>query len=597
MVEIRFFGGVDEIGGNKVQINSKDTFFLLDFGRRMGLAQNFYSEFLQVRSKNAFRDLIRLDILPRIDGIYAKHFIDTRVLLSDPTNVKKIPFAEAPDYWYMDDIEPYKSIKPRIDGVFISHAHFDHIQDVSFLDPSIPIFATEETRILAKAVCDVSQLGVDDQFIVCKRKQSIEPKGVSFRTLFSGELDYKDESAKTEIEDTKTGYKFTQEYTPVTRNFITNATGKVGSISYQLIPVDHSVPGACSILLTFEDGKRVLYTGDLRFHGSSGPTIDEYVAQVGESVDALIIEGTRIDSEKIMKENEIKEQIKNDIEKAPNLVLINFNWKDLSRFNVIHEVVKELGKTMVISPKLAYLLYEMYLNDPGKYEDPRKIEGIQVYMKREGSLLYSKSDYDKWKMGFIHHHGRNTAKSDWNMCRIAEILKVGGDKNNEKNPLKDLENPICNYQEVYNLATHHLFHGIKSYEIRENPQNYVVMFSYWDSNELFDLIPVNHPTPSATYICASTEPFNDEMQIDEGKFMKWLDHFDVEYESEVKKGKTVFARRHVSGHASQLELKELIEKLKPKKIFPIHTENTSKFAELFDDYEVHIPIYEEVFLI
>ena len=83
---------------------------------------------------------------------------------------------------------------------------------------------------------------------------------MSYKTLLPGELDYKDESAKTELDDEKTGYKFTQEYTPVTRDFITDATGKIGSISYKLIPVDHSVPGACSILLTFEDGKRVLYT-------------------------------------------------------------------------------------------------------------------------------------------------------------------------------------------------------------------------------------------------------------------------------------------------------------------------------------------------
>lgn len=594
MTEIRFFGGINEIGGNKVQIKSNGTSVILDFGRRMGLAQNFYSEFLQVRSKNAFRDLIRLDILPKIDGIYAEHFLDTRVLMDDPSYVEKIPFTEATDYWFMDDIEPYDSTNPQIDGVFISHAHFDHIQDVSFLDPSIPIFATEETKILAKAVCDVSQLGVDDQFIVCKRKQRIEPKGVSYKTLLPGELDYRDEAAKTEIDDEKTGYKFTQEYTPITRDFITDATGKIGSISYKLIPVDHSVPGACSILLTFKDGKRVLYTGDLRFHGSSGPTIDEYVAQVRESVDALIIEGTRIDSEKIMKETEIKDQIKENIEKAQNLVLINFNWKDLSRFKVIHEVTKELGKTMVISPKLAYLLYEMHVNDPDKYEDPRKIEGVKVYLKREGSLLYSKADYDKWKMGFIHHHGRNSAMSDWNMCRIAEVLEVGGDKDNKNNPLRGLDEPLCDYQEVYNLATHHLYHGIKAYEIRENPQNYVLMFTYWDSNELFDLIPADHPIPSATYISASTEPFNDEMQIDEGKFMKWLDHFDVKYESEVKKETTVFVRRHVSGHASQVELKELIEKLKPKKIFPIHTEKASKFEELFDDYEVHTPNYAEV---
>ncbi len=45
------------------------------------------------------------------------------------------------------------------------------------------------------------------------------------------------------------------------------------------------------------------------------------------------------------------------------------------------------------------------------------------------------------------------------------------------------------YEEVYELATHHVTHGIKAYEIRETPERYVLIFSYWAINELFDLIP------------------------------------------------------------------------------------------------------------
>ena len=593
MTKIKMYGGINEIGGNKFLVESEGTRVLLDFGRRMERANEFFSEFLQFRSKNAFRDLVRLGVLPRINGVYTPYFIDTRVLLGDPSYIKKIPFDKAQDYWYNNDIKPYDSSNPEINGVFISHAHFDHIQDVSFLDPSIPIYAMSETKILAKAICDVSKQDVDDQFFVCKRKQSIESKGEDYRTLFPGELYYKDESGSVIIPDPKTGYKFTQEYSPVTRNFIPDISGKIGKISYKLIPVDHSVPGACSVLLTFNDGKTLLYTGDLRFHGSLGPSIEEYVAEVGGKIDTLLIEGTRIDSEKILKETEIKEQIKEDIIKAVGLVLVDFNWKDVSRFRVIYEVSKELDKTFVISPKLAYLLYEMHINHSDKYENPRKIENLKVYLKREDSLLYSKVDYDKWKMGYIHHHGKNSNMSDMNICRIAEVLDVGGKKDNEKNPLSKLDEPMCDYQEVYNLATEHLENGIRAYDIRQNSDNYVLMFSYWDSNELFDLIPIEHDIPSATYICASTEPFNDEMHVDEDKFMKWLDHFHIAYESEIKDKKRVFVRRHVSGHASQKEIVELINQLKPKKIIPIHTQNAAKFKELFEEYEVHLPKYEE----
>ena len=67
------------------------------------------------------------------------------------------------------------------------------------------------------------------------------------------------------------------------------------------------------------------------------------------------------------------------------------------------------------------------------------------------------------------------------------------------------------------------------------------------------------------------------MEIDESKFMNWLDYFNVKYESEWKQKNNseekikVFTRQHISGHASQNELKELVQKINPTKIIPIHT--------------------------
>ena len=165
--------------------------------------------------------------------------------------------------------------------------------------------------------------------------------------------------------------------------------------------------------------------------------------------------------------------------------------------------------------------------------DPRAMANLKVYLKREGDLLYSKADYDKYKMGYLHYHGRNIAQDDQNIVRVAERLGVGGNPNNPKNPLP----PTCegqpyNYKELYELATHHLDNGVRAYQIRENPKQFVLMFSYWDANELFDLIPLgsNHKT---RYISASTEPFCEEMEIDESKMVHWLDFFDIAYDYEM----------------------------------------------------------------
>jgi len=586
LASITFYGGVDEIGGNKILVETENGAVLLDFGRRMGYTQEYFSEFLQIRSKNALRDMIRLGILPKIDGIYAPHLVDATVLFEDAQDQEKVPIDKAADYWKVGDVLACNPDCPKVDAVFVSHAHFDHIQDVSFLDPSIPLYCSKVTQILAKAISDVSQSGVDDQYYEIGKKKTVKQKSESYKTLCPCELEYKEEteSEKPIIMDEKTKFEFTHECTPRYRSFQTNPEGQVKGIQYKMISVGHSVPGACSILLTLPDGKRILYTGDLRFHGANEISIDEYVEQVGDPVDVMITEGTRIGSSEVLTETDISDKISSEIENAEGLVLINFGWKDLSRFKVIYEATKNNERTLVISPKLAYLLYEMHINFPEEYSDPRTMPSLKVYLKRESDLLYSKADYDKFKMGYLHFHGRNSAMTDRNIVRVAERLGIGGKPDNPKNPLPEsCEDEPYDYKELYELATHHLDNGIRAYEIRENPNKYVLMFSYWDANELFDLIPRDSDKHNTLYVCASTEPFNEEMEIDETKFMNWLDFFNVKYESEIKDGKKIFERKHVSGHASKSELKELIEKVNPKKIIPIHTEKIHEFEELFGD--------------
>ena len=237
------------------------------------------------------------------------------------------------------------------------------------------------------------------------------------------------------IEDPKIKFKFTYDIAPQYRTFNTASEGQIKGIKYKLIPVGHSVPGACSVLLTLPDGKRILYTGDVRFHGANEVSIDDYVSSIGGPVDVLITEGTRIGSDEVLTEHDVGKEISADIGRSEGLVLINFGWKDLTRFNTIYQAAKENGRTLVITPKLAYLLFEMHTNFPAEYPDPRTQTYLKVYLKREGDLLYSKADYDKYKMGYLHYHGRNIAQSDLNIVRVAERLGVGGDPNNPKNPL------------------------------------------------------------------------------------------------------------------------------------------------------------------
>ena len=71
------------------------------------------------------------------------------------------------------------------------------------------------------------------------------------------------------------------------------------------------------------------------------------------------------------------------------------------------------------------------------------------------------------------------------------------------------------------------------------------------------------------------------MEIDETKMLNWLDFFEISYDFDFnEKGQKQFTRRHVSGHASKTELKELVERINPAKIIPIHTTNLNVFSRI-----------------
>ena len=107
MVKITCYGGVNEIGGNKILFENNETRIMLDFGRKMGEAGKYYEEFIQVRSKCALLDLLKLGILPEINGIYPPHLLDQTSLIPDDQNI----IDELPLNMASAAFPPYYSLK------------------------------------------------------------------------------------------------------------------------------------------------------------------------------------------------------------------------------------------------------------------------------------------------------------------------------------------------------------------------------------------------------------------------------------------------------------------------------------------------------
>jgi ribonuclease J len=84
MTSFTFYGGVNEIGGNKILLEDQDTRVFLDFGMSFSLANQYFDEFMQPRKCNGILDLLEFGLLPDLKGLYRCDYLSHCNLSPDP---------------------------------------------------------------------------------------------------------------------------------------------------------------------------------------------------------------------------------------------------------------------------------------------------------------------------------------------------------------------------------------------------------------------------------------------------------------------------------------------------------------------------------
>ena len=107
-------------------------------------------------------------------------------------------------------------------------------------------------------------------------------------------------------------------------------------------------------------------------------------------------------------------------------------------------------------------------------------------------------------------------------------------------------------------------------DVQKNQKNFVF---YCSDFQLLNLIDVR-PSEKSSYIRSSTEPFNDEMKLDQERIKRWLIHFGLI--SDDGAWNTI----HVSGHGTGGQIQKVIEGTSPYTLVPIHTEHEDHFDAL-----------------
>jgi len=342
MVKLTFYGGVNEIGGNKILLEDKDTKIFLDFGKAFSRRAKFFEEYINPRASNGIEDFLTMGLLPNIEGLYR----DDLMKMADR-----------------------KILEPNVDAVLLSHAHSDHADYISFLHEEIPIYMGATCHLILQALEDRSSRHIEREILSFKKRPYYR----------------KDEPVRRRINTFRTGDKF-----------------NIGSLEIEPIHVDHSIPGAYGFIIYTSEGP-IAYTGDIRLHGTVPEMTREFVEKAkNEHPVALIMEGTRIADDPKEESEELVSQASGKVVSATNrLILADFNFKDVDRLRTFLKVAKENNRKLVVKLNDVYLL--KYLSKDPKLNIPNfDNDDIIIYLPKKGTGLYQDSDYRRSDKEFLN---------------------------------------------------------------------------------------------------------------------------------------------------------------------------------------------------
>ena len=364
MTEITFHGGVNDIGGNKFLVESNGTKIFMDFGMSFSQEGQFFSQFLGPRTSNSLNDLFELGILPKIDGLYRRDY------------AKHMGFGG--------------NEETEIDAVLLTHAHVDHCAYIPYLREDIPIYCSEESKLIMQ---NFDETGSDQYLTAKQRFQIYENRngGIS---------------------------RATGDKVAIPRRIETFESGKnfnIDSIEVEPLPVDHSIPGVHAFILHTANGS-IGNTADLRFHGRRKDDTENFVQKCAQSdLDVLLCEGTRVDAPPSITEYDVEGEITKIVKDTKNLAICGYPVRDLDRLLSFYIAAKNTNRDLVIDMKQAYLLKLFSESEKlrGQYPSPTD-KNIKIYIQRGSWGLIDKDldiftqdqlykDYGVWQREFLDY--------------------------------------------------------------------------------------------------------------------------------------------------------------------------------------------------
>lgn len=515
MTELTFFGGAGsyeqgELGGVQLLLNDKKGKFFFEYGQRPDKTNTFYSFPYRAKQFEMIDIAEGLDLFASIPGLF-RHDLE---YASRGNKVRELP----------------------LDGILLSHAHYDHAGGFSLVRYDMPIFMHPFAQMILY-VWQYTSGRTINQFVDVISQMSRAPKRHGKEKFVSGE----EAVLPRDIRLFENEEKF-----------------KIGDMNITPYLVDHSLPGSSGFIIETSEG-RVAVSGDFRLRGRRRKDTERFL-QAAHNVDYFFMEGSLLHFPHYGTEDDVTKVVA-DLIKDKAFVGISYPPRDLDRLLSLYNACKKTGRMLVVPPNQAKLL-QVFNGANGYPRLNNKYIGVLLRLKGKG-LGEKDNEFEDLVEGSYYKWER-------------PYLKL-----NRWDPKEGHEAKMTR---VY------------TEDIAKNQDQFMV---YTNQADMVSLLNRIKPARNSLYIRSHPRPWTKEMEAQEDQLVSILKHFEM-YDGEqpdhlaerhLGRQLNLFSNErpqihrlhqvHVTGHMNQEETREAIAGLGKKTIIvPYHSMHPKDFQKV-----------------